>query len=211
MLQMKTILFVLLSISTLTAQAQTQSKARVFGEVGLGFGQTLFFGDSKERLAQTFGGSFKPGTGFNIMTAFYVAPENWKGLGIGTRVKGTFGTSVKGESDADSYIFNFYSVQLSAKYYPFSKTFNKGLYTRLSAGFGQFTAKRLNESTNYYLHQYAIGSTLGLSAGYTIPLKRSAISFEVEFESSSRNGTVNTLGSQTFQTGQLGFNTTLTF
>jgi len=209
---MKTQIYALLfALSSLSAHAQTQSKTRVFGEVGTGFGQTLFFGDAKERLAQTFGGSFKPGTGFNLMTAFYAAPENWKGLGIGTRVKGTFGSSVKGESDSDSYIFNFYSVQASAKYYPLSKAFNKGLYARLSVGFGQFTAKRLNESTNYYLHQYAIGSTLGISTGYTIPLKRSSISFEFEFETSSRNGTVNAIGSQTFQTGQLGFNTILTF
>jgi len=204
-------LSLILLITISVASYAQEGKPRVFGEAGLGFGQTLFFGDVKQNLANAFGGTFKPGTGFSLMNGFYVAPEKWKGLGIGTRVKGTFGSSVKGESDNDSYIFNFYSVQASVKYYPFTKIYNKGIYARLSYGFGQFTAKRLNEESNIFIHQYAIGSTLGVGAGYTIPLKRNSISFEIEFESSSRRGTVNKIGQQTFQTGQLGFNTILTF
>lgn len=201
-------LFFLIAISF--ASYAQEGKPRVFGEVGLGFGQTLFFGDVKQNLANAFGGKFKPGSGFNIMTAFYVAPQNWKGLGLGARVKGTFGSAVKGESDSDDYIFNFYSVQASAKYYV-AKEFSRGLYSRLSLGFGQFTAKRMNEATNFYSHQYAIGSTLGVGIGYTIPFKRTSLSIEAEFENSSRTGTVNKFGALTFQTGQLGINTVLTF
>jgi hypothetical protein len=146
------------------------------------------------------------------MMGFYLAPEKWKGLGIGSRIKGTFGTSVAGENDSDQYIFNYYNLSVSAKYYPFSRTYNRGFYGRGSLGFGQFTAKRLNETTYQYVHQYGIGSTQLLGIGYSIPLKKTSLSFEAEFEHSSRNGTVNGVGDGVvFRSGQLGFNTYLTF
>jgi len=89
----------------------------------LGWGQTLFFGDMKEKLAESYGGTFDPGIGNNLMVGFYLASENWKGLGIGSRIEGTFGTSVKG-TNGDSYIFNYYNLAITAKYYLLSKEFN---------------------------------------------------------------------------------------
>ena len=194
------------------AQTTTEKKSRfpLYGEVGLGFGQTLFFGDMKVQLTQSYGGAFDPGTGSNLMMGFYIAPENWKGLGLGTRMKGAFGTSVKGDH-GDSYIFNYYTVAISAKYYALSKEFNRGLYARGSLGFGQFTTKRVNEEINLYKHQYAIGTTLMGGIGYTIPLKRTALSFEAEFEYSSRNGTIDGKGEAGYQSGQIGGNVILSF
>jgi hypothetical protein len=150
--------------------------------------------------------------GNNLTMGFYLAPQKWKGLGIGSRIKGTFGTSVQGENDSDRYLINYYNLALSAKYYPFSRVYNRGFYGRGSVGFGQFTAKRLNETTHQYVHQYGIGSTLMMGLGYSVPLRRTSLSFEAEFERSSRNGTVSGVGDGVvFRSGQVGLNTYLTF
>lgn len=195
-----------------TAQSTTDSKSKipVYGETGLGFGQTLFFGDMKDQLLQSYGGSFSPGIGNNLMVGFYVAPHKWKGIGIGSRIKGTFGTSVKGDN-GDSYIFNYYNLAISAKYYPLSRAFNTGIYVRGSLGFGQFTTKRVNEDTHLYKHQYAIGTSLMGGIGYTIPFKKIALSIEAEFDSSNRNGTIDGKGDTGYQSGQIGGNIILSF
>jgi len=186
-------------------------KLPVYGEVGLGFGQTLFRGDLKEKLTASLGGSFDAGIGNNLMVGFYVAPDNWRGLGLGARIKGTFGTSVTGDF-GDRYIFNYYNLALTAKAYPFSQRFNRGLYVRGSFGFGQLTTKRLNEAQFRYTHQYAIGTSVMGGLGYTIPLKRTTLSFEAEFDASNRNGTISGRGDgQAFRSGQIGVNGYLTF
>jgi hypothetical protein len=62
------------------------------------------------------------------------------------------------------------------------------------------------------VHQYGIGSTLMAGVGYSIPLRRTSLNFEAEFEHSSRNGTVSGVGDGVvFRSGQLGLNTYLTF
>lgn len=209
---MKTILLIaFLSAIALQTWAQKEIKQRVYGEVGLGSGQTLFFGDIKQKLNQALGGTFSPGIGNNLSMAFYVSPENFRGLGIGSRIKGTFGTSVEGDNDNDSYIFNYYNLALSLKYYFLSREYNRGAYTRAGFGFGQFTSKRVGDDDKRYIHQYAIGTTTSGGVGYTIPLKATSFSIEVEFEASSRNGTIDGIGEATFKSGQVGGNLVLTF
>ncbi len=198
------------SFTNAQTTTETKPKIPVYGEAGLGFGQTLFFGDMKAQLEQSYSGTFDPGTGNNLMMGFYVSPENWNGLGIGSRIKGTFGSSVIGEN-GDSYIFNYYNLALTAKYYVLSSEFNKGLYARGSFGFGQFTTKRVNETTNLYKHQYAIGTSLMGGIGYTLPFQKTALSFEAEFEYSSRNGTIDGIGEAVYQSGQIGGNVIVSF
>ena len=186
------------------------SKLPVYAEVGLGFGKTLFFGDTKEALRKSYGGAFDPGTGTNLMIGFIAAPTGWHGVGVGARIKGTFGSPVKGDNN-DDYIFNYYALSLAVKAYPFARTFNDGPYARVSAGFGQMTTKRQNEATNLYRHQYAIGLTAAGALGYTLPVGRFGLGLEVELEYSNRNGTADGIGSTTYQSGQLGGNFVLSF
>ena len=47
--------------------------------------------------------------------------------------------------------------------------------------------------------------------GYTIPFKKSALSFEVEFEHSNRNGTIDGKGDAGYQSGQIGGNVIYSF
>lgn len=210
----KTIAVCIICLICQLANAQSVSEKKtklpVYGEFGVGFGQTLFFGDMKAKLIQSYGGSFSPGIGNNLMMGFYIAPDTWKGLGLGSRIKGSFGTSVKGDN-GDSYIFNYYNLALSAKYYALSKEFNKGLYIRGSIGFGQFTTKRVNEATQLYRHQYAIGSSIMAGAGVTIPIKKLRLSVEAEFDYSHRNGTIDGKGTVGYQSGQMGGNIILSF
>jgi hypothetical protein len=182
-------------------------KTTIFAEAGLGFGQTLFGAGMDAQLRAAYGGSFSPNVGNNLHMAFYAAPQNWKGFGLGSRIKGTFGSSVKGDL-GDDYIFNYYNLSVSAKYFLLSRQFNQGFYLRGSYGFGQMTTKRLNEAENRFAHQYAIGGTSTISLGYVIPLKNGkGIGIEAEYERSRRNGTINGLGdSQVFRSAQLGGN-----
>ncbi len=215
---MKHITFSLIAaiLLALAVNAQKQvlskpfKKTPIYAEVGIGFGQTLFFANTKSKLSAALGGTFDPGIGNNLMVAFYAAPEKWKGLGIGSRIKGTFGTSVEGDF-GDDYLFNYYNLAVSAKYYPITRIFNRGPYTRLSAGFGQFTSKRVKESAQIYIHQYGIGSSLMGGIGWTFPLRRTSLSIEAEFEYSGRNGTVDKLGDARFASGQIGGNIILSF
>ena len=189
--------------------AQT-NKQTVYAEVGLGFGQTLFFGDIKSRLSDGLGGNFDPASGGNVSMGFYLSPQSWKGLGLGSRIHGTFGGPSTGEF-GDEYIFNYYNLALSAKYY-LSRQFNDGFYGRGSVGFGQMTTKRIVSGEDEYFHQYAIGTTFTGSIGYTLPFEKTALSLEAQYEYSSRNGTVSGLGDGVrFNSGQIGGNLIFSF
>ncbi len=200
----KSILILTLLTFALVANAQ-EKKLPVYGELGLGFGQTLFMGDTKNQLRQALGGTFDPGIVSNVIMAVYYAPDRWKGLGIGSRIKGSIAGSVEGDF-GDSYFFNYYNLSASVKYYAFSRQFNMGWYGRAGIGTGQLTTKRANEEKDSYTHQFAVGTTFTGSIGYTLPFQHTAISLEAEFEGSSRSGTIDGLGDQTISSGQLGVN-----
>lgn len=186
------------------------NKTRIYGEFGLGAGQAIINASSKASLETALGGTFEPSIGNNLMMAFYVSPENWKGLGLGSRIHGTFGSPASGTNNS-KYVFNYYNLALAAKYFILSREFNKGLYVNGSFGFGQFTAKRLSETTNEYQHQYAIGTSLMGGLGYTFPFKRTALSIELQYENANRGGTVNGIGDVSFNSGQLGGNIIISF
>ena len=190
--------------------AQSQ-KLRIYGDIGMGAGQAVINPKTKATLKNALGGGFEPSIGNNLMMAFYVSPEKWKGLGIGSKIHGTFGSPSNGENGS-KYVFNYYNLAIASKYFLLSQTFNKGLYIAGSFGFGQFTSKRINETTHEYQHQYAIGTSLTVGIGYTITFKKTALSLELQYEKANRNGTVNGIKeSVKFQTGQLGGNLILSF
>ena len=183
----------------------TERKLPVYGEVGMGAGQTLFFGDIRTKLQRAIlARNFDPRVAGNFLLAFYVAPEQWKGFGLGARLKFSGGGGAKDDQQGE-YFFNYYNLGVSAKYYPLRR-FNRGLYARASLGTGQLTTKhQFNDAAETYVHQFAIGSTLTDSLGWTFPLKNKSISVESEFEYSRRNGTISGVGDgQLFQSGQLG-------
>lgn len=205
------------SLPVLSAQepphAAATARLPVYGLFGIGFGQTLFFGDIRTKLAEAIGArEFAPNTGFNTVLGFTVAPEAWDGLGLGARAKVFAATPSRG-TEGERYFFNYYHAGMSAMWYALSGRFNDGAYVRASVGFGQLTAKRDDgETANEYRHQFAVGTTLLGGLGYSFPLGSTSLSIEAEFEHSSRNGTISRIGEgQVFQSGQLGINCIITF
>jgi hypothetical protein len=204
--------------SSLLAQAptgrkelpDTHRKLPVYGEVGAGINKILFYSNTRAKLTQALGGSADFGSANNILAAFFVAPDQWKGLGVGFHMSGTFGAPVTGDF-GDEYIFNAYNVAIAAKYYAISHQFNQGLYARTSLGFGQFTTKRFRDDDHTVQHQYALGTSVMGGIGYTIPYKNLGLSLEVEYERAVRNGSVNRIGEITFGSGQIGVNFVVSF
>ncbi len=191
--------------------ASTQIRPKnIYGEFGFGTGQTIIANETKSYLRTALGGSFEPVFAGNLATAFYYAPSTWKGLGIGTRLMWSGGPGAVGEN-GDDYFYNYYNFSFSAKYYALSRTFNKGLYLRLSLGTGQLTTKRANEASNSFIHQFAIGNTISGNIGYSFLVGKNAISLEGHFERSSRSGTINGLGDKTLRSGQIGANIIYSF
>lgn len=204
------IFFTFTGFYTINAQ---ERKLRVYGEIGMGAGQTLFFGDTREKLRQAIqANDFDPAIAGNMLLGFYVAPEKWRGFGLGARLKFSGGPGSTDDQGGE-YYYNYYNFGISGKYYPISRAFNRGLYVRATLGSGQITTKhQFNDEEDTYMHQFAIGSAVTGSLGWTFPLKTKSISVEAEFESGRRNGTISGLGDgQVFRSGQLGANVILTF
>lgn len=195
------------------AQNSTSTEIRaknIYGEIGFGTGQTIINNETKSNLKLALGGSFDPVFAGNLTTAFYYAPIKWKGLGLGTRLMWSGGPGAVGEN-GDDYFFNYYNFSFSAKYYAISKVYNKGLYARLSLGTGQLTTKRANDAGNSFTHQFAIGNTITGNIGYSLPVRKNALSVEGHFETSSRSGTINGVGDRNLRSGQIGANLIYSF
>ena len=203
----------LAAAATPPLSAQTRIKQLVYGEIGAGAGQTLFFGDLDNKLKQGIRSrDFEPGVAGNILLGFYVAPARWKGLGVGGRLKWSGAMSPAKDTQGGDYFFNYYNLGASAKYYPISREFDKGLYVRTTVGIGQLTTKhQYNDPQDTYVHQFAIGSVVTGSLGWTLPLKTMSVSLEGEFEAGRRNGTISGAGRQLFRSGQLGTNLVVSF
>ncbi len=184
------------------------SKIPVYANVALGYGNTFFYGTLADKETVNDGRGFGRNQGFTLSTFFYVSPQSWKGLGIGSGVKGFFATPNNGGNN-ETYLFNYYHVGLGLKYHPFSRTFNKGFCVKSNFGFGQMTEETRFNSTKTYEHQFAIGTTLLGGIGYSLPLNQGklALTIDLEAEYSNRRGDVTGKGEdQRFQNSHVSMN-----
>ncbi len=189
--------------------AQSEKKQSVYSEIGVGFGKTLFFGDVKSVLKDGYGGAFDPGTATNLIMGFSFSPESWKGFGVGSKLNFAIGNSVKGDNN-DAYVFNYYNFAITTKYFAISKKYNEGFYVNASAGLGQFTSERSN-GTLYYKHLYGLGFSFLSGAGYSIPVGRQSLSFEVQYDYSTRDTGIDGKGESALKSGQFGANIIYSF
>ncbi|GAA4406557.1 hypothetical protein GCM10023187_26120 [Nibrella viscosa] len=203
--------------STLSTIAQTTeptpAKLPVYGNISFGYGNTFFSGTLGEKETINDDRGFGRNQGNTMATWFYLAPTHWKGLGVGTGIKGFFATPNNGGNN-ETYLFNYYHVGVGARYYLLSKTFNKGFNLKSSFGFGQMTEKMRYNTTRVYEHQFAIGRTLLVGAGYSIPVfkNRAALILDMEYETSSRRGDVTGIGeNQPFRNSHISVNVGLGF
>ncbi len=208
------ILWVLCTLLSCTVLQSQTNKVPVYASVALGYGNTFFSGTLSDKETINDGRGFGRNQGNTLSTFFYAAPANWNGLGVGAGVKGFFATPNNG-GENETYLFNYYHVGLGLKHFPFSKEFNKGLYTKANFGFGQMTEKMKYNDEQRYEHQFAIGTTLLGGIGYAVPIGQAnniALTFDLEAEYASRRGDVTGLGEdQTFQNSHVSFNIGLSF
>ncbi|MBC8155438.1 MAG: hypothetical protein H7Z72_21325 [Bacteroidetes bacterium] len=205
------------SLITVAVQAQdtepTPGKLPIYANISIGYGNTFFSGTLAEKETINDDRGYGRNQGNTLTTWFYAAPARWKGLGVGTGVKGFFATPNNGDNN-ETYLFNYYHVGVGAKYYLLSKQFNKGLCLKSSFGIGQMTEKTKFNTTRVYEHQFAVGTTLLAGLGYSIPVfkKRSALNIDLDYETSNRRGDVTGIGEdQPFRNSHVSLNIGLGF
>ena len=185
------------------------TKIPIYAHVAIGYGNTFFYGSLSDKETINDGRGFGRNQGNTLSTFFYVAPQKWKGLGIGSGVKGFFASPNNG-GDNETYLFNYCHVGLGLKYFPFSKKFNDGFCIKSGFGFGQMTEKMRYNDEKRYEHQFALGTTILGGIGYAMPVgknKRYAITVDLEGEYSSRSGDVTGLGEdQKFENSHVSIN-----
>ena len=205
-------LWVGLILISLPSFAQKE-KIPVYAHVAIGYGNTFFYGSLAEKETLNDSRGYGRNQGSTLSTFFYAAPENWKGLGVGSGIKGFFAAPNNG-GDNETYLFNYYHVGLGLKYYPFSKVFNKGFCVKTNVGFGQMTEKTRFNNTLTYEHQFAVGVTLLGGVGYSIPIGqgKTAINIDFEAEYANRGGDVTGLGeNQRFENSHVSLNVGIGF
>ncbi|GAB2583378.1 hypothetical protein [Spirosoma areae] len=202
---------------TVAVQAQdtepTPTKLPIYANVSIGYGNTFFSGTLAQKETVNDGRGYGRNQGNTLTTWFYAAPNRWKGLGVGTGIKGFFATPNNGGNN-ETYLFNYYHVGVGAKYYLLSRTFNKGLCLKSSFGIGQMTEKTKFNNSRTYEHQFAVGTTLLAGLGYSIPVfkKRSALNIDFDYETSNRRGDVSSIGEdQPFRNSHVSLNIGLGF
>lgn len=205
----KIVIIAFIVLSSFQLSHGQEKKVPVYAHVAIGYGNTFFQGTLSEKETINDQRGFGRNQGSTLSTFFYAAPENWKGLGIGSGVKGFFASPNEG-GDNETYLFNYYHVGLGLKYYPFSKQFNKGFSIKANFGFGQMTEKTKFNNTQTYEHQFAVGTTLLGGFGYSVPIgKQKTTSFNIEFEAeySNRRGDVTGVGEdQDFENSHVSIN-----
>lgn len=206
----------LLATSLVYAQTTTERpKLRVYGEVAYGAGMHLFTGRLEDARAARVDSGFSNNRFGNAFAAsFFVVPSRTPNFGFGMSMKGTFGAPAERASDKAQFFFNGYSVNVAAKWFPFSERFNEGWLVRGQVGFGQFLQKMRLPNRNVYEHQYAIGNSYLLGVGYAIPVGRSdrAIIIEGQLEYNSRQGDQTGVGEKlNFSYGQVSLNVGYSF
>ena len=206
-------LFIILLTNGQVMAQDNPKKVPIYANVAMGYGNTFFYGSLSEKETINDGRGYGRNQGYTLSTFFYAAPEHWRGLGIGSGVKGFFATPNNGDND-ETYLFNTYHVGVGLKYFPFSRKFNQGFSVKTTVGFGQMTEKTRFNATQTYDHQFAVGTSLLGGVGYAIPFGKgkSSLTIDLEAEYASRRGDVSGLGEdQVFQNSHVSINFGIAF
>ena len=136
--------------------------------------------------------------GWSVAVAYYRPVKKLNGLMLGTAVR----TSLTGSQPRDGgyeegYFFNFLSLGLAAKYYPFTEN---NLFFKADAGLASvFTKNRFlkEENQQNFFHQFGIGSNVSTGVGYSLlPFKNKSktIDLNLLYQFNSVRVEVNDIG-----------------
>lgn len=153
--------------------------------------------------------------GWSISSAFYLPVKKIKGLMIGSNFKASLtGTQPDSGGYAEGYFFNFISIGLGAKYYPFTKNklFVKGDFGLASV----FTKNRYLDEQNQqaFFHQFGIGTNVSGSIGYSLtPFKNKlkSLGLEAVFQQNNTRVEVNGIGNDQWRYSALNFMLSMNF
>lgn len=184
-------------------QAQSTEQAFTYGEFKSGYGITQF---GSGLAARYEAGNFSSSGGGLTTLAAYRKFEALNHLHFGLKFKGLAAGPSQGAGGQEMF-FNFWSVAVASKYFPFQAQANKGLFVSGDYNFvTQFTQKYRNTAALQFDHQFAIGSSLTLGLGYHYPLKnRYALVTSVEYDWAVRQGEVQGIGDVQFRNRHLAF------
>jgi hypothetical protein len=225
------IIFVLLGLH-LTATAQNPLSRRTQLEAGNGYAIPFFYG-GRELLnakairdqglsyyAQANGtrksvGSYGSNQGISLILGYYKPVPKVKGLMLGTVMR----TALTGATPAEGgyeegYYFNFITVGIAAKFYPFE---SKNLSIKGDAGLASVLSKNrfLNSAGEQnFLHQFGIGSGFGLELGYNLTPFRSSSQFlelKMGYQLMNTRVEVNGIGNDSWRFGALHTGLTILF
>lgn len=136
--------------------------------------------------------------GWSVAVAYYRPIKKVKGLMLGTAVRTSLtGSQPQNGGYEEGYFFNFLSIGLAAKYYPFTKN---NLFFKADAGLASvFTKNRfLNEQNQQnFIHQFGIGSNVSAGVGYSLlPFKKKSktIDLNLLYQFNSVRVEVNDIG-----------------
>lgn len=226
-----TILFAFI-ISKSTIQAQNLLSQNVQVEIGLGYvspnfrkgdelmraydlrqdGLSYYAGESGRRNSV---GNYPSSSGYNITLGYYKPIRQVKGLMLGALVRFAQTGSTPDEGGyEEAYFFNFITIGLAAKYYPFE---NNNLFLKADFGMaGVLTKNRfLNAASEQnFFHQFGIGTAFGWEAGYALqPFKNklTAIELKAGYQLASTRVEVNGIGNDQWRFGALSIGASLNF
>lgn len=136
--------------------------------------------------------------GWSVALAWYRPVKKVKGLMVGSAVRTSLtGSQPENGGYEEGFFFNFLSLGLAAKYYPFTKS---NLFFKADAGLASvFTKNRfLNEqSEQEFFHQFGIGTNASTAIGYSVqPFKnkQKTLDLQLIYQFNSTRVEVNGIG-----------------
>ena len=216
---MKTsIVFMLLNLSlSLWLKGQDYLGSKTQGEFSLGFstpflhgGASLLEGQalraqglsyfSNEQGQRNQVGVYPRLRAWSLGLGFYEPIKKLRGLSLGSVFRASLaGSQPRVGGYEEGFFFNFLSIGLASKYYPWQK---QALFFKLDGGLASvFTKNRyLNaEGEQRFFHQFGIGSNASLSLGHSFfPFKHGLTSLDLQFvyQFNSTRVEVNGLGNE---------------
>jgi hypothetical protein len=204
---MKKITLILLAIinqAIVFAQAKTENVAFTVAEFRAGYGVTQFGKGLKERYEA---GNFSSSSGGLATLSAYRKFKKINYLNFGIKFKSLGAGPANGDNDQEMF-FNYWGSAVGLKYFPLDRNAKKGLYLQGDYFFvTQFTQKYRNTSNLVFDHQFAIGSGLNFGLGYDFAFGKKSkqlYTIGVEYESDSRTGETQNIGSKNFKSSNLG-------
>lgn len=134
--------------------------------------------------------------GWSVAIAYYHPVKQVKGLMVGSAFRASFtGSQPQTGGYDEGFFFNFLSLGLAAKYYPFRQN---NLFFKADAGLAGVSTKNrfLNtENEQEIFHQFGIGSNISSAVGYSLqPFNNKSKTIDLKFIYQFNNARVEVNG-----------------